>query len=144
MPSAQKEPFTNHLAEIRQSKQLDKKEVSFLLGHKNTTQISQFEQGLRVPDLKTVLKLAQIYNMPIRVMLDEYYSSCRREIEREKLRLDPKPSNGDADGSEASNVDFCTYDRLLASATRNDAELLKVRRHAAYLIRKSAELLGHI
>lgn len=144
MPSVKKESFANHLAEIRKSKRLDKKKVSVLLGHKNTTQISNFEEGLRVPDLKTALKLAQIYDMPIRVMLDEYYLSCRREIEQEKLRLDPHPSVREVDKTERPNVDYCSYDRLLTSESRNEFDLLKVRRHAAYLIRRSAELLGHI
>jgi len=144
MSLTKKKPFSSHLAEIRKSKHISQKQVASLLGHKNTTQISRFEQGFRVPDLKSALKLAQIYNMPIRVMLDEYYSSCRHEIEQEKRSLNPDPNSGEPTGTEPAPSDFCSYDRLLTSATGNEADLLKVRRHAAYLIRKSAELLGHM
>jgi transcriptional regulator with XRE-family HTH domain len=144
MRSTEKKPFKSHLAEIRKSKELAKKHVASLLGHSNTTQISQFEQGMKVPDLKTALKLAQIYNMPIRVLLDEYYLSCRREIEQEKRKLNSEPNNEKAGDTESSDVDFCSYDRLLTSPAANAADLLKVRRHVAYLMRRSAELLGHM
>lgn len=144
MSLTEKKPFSNHLAEIRKSKHISQKQIASLLGHRNIVQISRLEQGFRVPDLRTALKLAQIYNMPIRVMLDEYYSSCRREIEQEKRRLNPNPNSGEPTRTETAPSDFCAYDQLLTSAAGNEADLLKVRRHAAYLIRKSAELLGHM
>jgi transcriptional regulator with XRE-family HTH domain len=144
MPLTKKRLFSSHLAEIRKSKQISLQQIASLLGHSNTSQISRFERGLRVPDLKSALKLAQIYDMPIRVMLDEYYFSCRREIEQEKRKLTSEPNNENAEDTESSNVDFCSYDRLLTSAGGNEADLLKVRRHVAYLMRRSAELLGHI
>jgi len=144
MPLTKKRLFSSHLAEIRKSKQISLEQVASLLGHTNTAQISRFEQGLRVPDLKSALKLAQIYDMPIRVMLDEYYFSCRREIEQEKRRLNSQPNIKKSEDKESPYVDFCSYDSLLTSADRSEADLLKVRRHVAYLMRRSAELLGHI
>lgn len=141
MPLKKKELFANHLAEIRRSKHLDKEDVASLLGHENTTRISRIEQGQKVPDLKTALKLAQIYNMPIRTMLDEYYIACRREMEKEKgrLEIDLKKISMEA----ARVAGFCSYDQLLSSPARSEADVLKVRQHVAYLVRKSAEMLGH-
>lgn len=136
--------FKNRLAQFREMRNLNREQVAKLLGHRNIRRISNYEEGRLVPNLKIALKLAQIYNIPIRVMLDKYYLSCRLEVEQEKRRLKSELNNGGPEEKESSDIDFCSYEQLLTSSTYNEANLLKVRHHASYLVRRTAELLGHM
>src|SRR5690349_18861952 len=78
-----KRQVQNRLALFRRRKLLKPKQVARLLGHKSTEQLSRYENGFKVPNLRTALKLASIYEVPIREMLDEYYAACLEEIRRE-------------------------------------------------------------
>jgi transcriptional regulator with XRE-family HTH domain len=91
MLQIEKKRFKNRLAEIRKQRGLSRKQVAALLGHETVTELARLERGLTVPDLRCALKLAQIYELPVRVMLDEYYGACREEIRRKESQI---TSNG--------------------------------------------------
>lgn len=133
----------NRLAQIRNSNHLEQKQVAALLGHKTAETISRYERGLKVPNLKTALKLARIYGIPIRVMLDEYYEACLQEIRRQEERLSGVKKIGQREYDGLGVTDFCTYEHELSSERPSEGAIAKVRRHSAALVRKTADKLGH-
>ncbi len=139
-----KGPVTNRIADIRRRNRLTTEQVSILLGEKDTERLEQYESGTKTPNLKTALKLAHIFNLPIRIMLDGYYAACRSEIKKEQLPLAATSRAKREVAAGNSAIDFCTFDAGLAAKPTSEREISKARRHAVNLIRTTAEKLGHI
>ncbi len=142
MLQTEKKRFRNRLSQIRKQRGLRRRQVATLLGHENVTELARIERGLSVPDLRCALKLAQIYQLPVRVMLDEYYAACREEIGRQESLITangPKTKH-----KEAADAEYCTYEQRLNSGFLNVERLREVRRHTTQLAHKLAEQLGHM
>ncbi len=137
MKNDEKIIFANQLERIRIRHNLLPEQVATLLGFKTTGPITHIEKGLRTPSLKIALKLAIIYNVPIRVMLDRYYEACRNEVRAKASDIGETSYSSDA-------VDFCSFDQELDLRKISPASLTKIRRHSSDLIRKTAEKLDHI
>ena len=137
MKNAEKTIFGNQLERIRISQNLLPEQVAALLGFKTTGPITHFEKGLRTPSLKTALKLAIIYNVPIRAMLDRYYEACLHEVRTRASEVGEAPYCSYVFG-------FCSFEQELSAKQITRASLAKIRRHSSDLIRKTAEKLGHI
>ncbi len=78
----------NCLRKYRKARGLKQKEVSDILGLKNTSMISRWEQGVCLPNILNVFKLTVLY----RVQVDTIFFDLKMEIEenikkREKLVL---------------------------------------------------------
>jgi transcriptional regulator with XRE-family HTH domain len=144
MKNTTKAPFKNQLATIRESKRMEQKQIAALLGHRGTKQISSYEQGVKNPDLKTALKLAQIYKIPIRIMLDGYFDACREEVRRQEERLSKAEGSRNTATDQFLEFDFCSYEQVLAKERLGEDDIFKVRKHSTYLVRKTGERLGHI
>ncbi len=69
----------NRLWIARKKVGLGQKSVARLLGHKSTSPISEYETGRLLPNLRTALKLAVIYQTP----LPDLYTPLQRQIEEE-------------------------------------------------------------
>lgn len=86
--------ITNCLWIVRKKSGLPQKQVAFLLGHKNTTQLSRYERGARIPSLETALKLESAYNTPVRVLFSGLYDQFHADVQgRQKIlceRLRPE------------------------------------------------------
>lgn len=139
-----KRQFKNRLALARRRKSMEQKQVAILLGHKNTEQISRYENGVKVPNLKAALKLATIYKIPIRWLLDEYYQACLKEIRRQEKAVGT--ANNFLDGgieAKSQDADFCSFETRLRSANVEPIDLDKASRHSTDLIRLRAERLDH-
>jgi len=143
MKNTTKPPFSNQLANIRRSKRIEQEQVAALLGHRGTDQVSRYEEGVQIPNLKTALKLAQIYKIPVRIMLDGYFEACRVEIQRQEALLSVSKRRNDVAAGEFDEFDYCTYEQKLAERSLPEKEITKVRRHSTFLVRKTAERLGH-
>ena len=142
MQAMKKLHVKNRLAEFRKERGLSEEHVASLLGVK-TDMLKCYELGFRIPNLKIALKLAQIYGVPVRVMLDEYYEACRHELRRQAQRFS-KNKLEELAGSEHADVDFCTFERKLSSSTLTNLEIRRIRSHSALLVRRTAEQLGHL
>jgi transcriptional regulator with XRE-family HTH domain len=59
----------NRLWLARKRSGYEHKQVASLLDYKTIQQVSLYETGLRMPSLKTALKFAIIYRLPIRTLL---------------------------------------------------------------------------
>ncbi len=134
--------FKNRLAEIRQETGFNEKRVASLLGVK-TDALASYEVGFRIPRLKVALKLAHIYGLPVRVMLNEYYEACRREVLQQENRLSNSEPNRSI-GIDEPDLDFCTFEVKLSGNNLTTADIFSVRSHSTVLVRKTAEKLGHI
>ena len=69
----------NRLWIARKKLGLGQKSVARLLGHKSTSPISEYESGRLLPNLRTALKLAAIYQ----TALPDLYITLQREIQEE-------------------------------------------------------------
>jgi transcriptional regulator with XRE-family HTH domain len=134
--------YSNRLALYRRRKAIGRKQVARLLGHRTIDQISRFERGVKVPSLKTALKLAIIYDIPIRAMLDGYFDTCREEVRMQELSISKLRKA--TDKSIELKTDVCTISDSLAKEGVTGLELEKARRHSAELIRRRAEKLDHL
>jgi transcriptional regulator with XRE-family HTH domain len=144
MLQIEKKRFKNRLAEIRKQRGLSRKQVAALLGHDTVTELARLERGLTVPDLRCALKLAQIYELPVRVMLDEYYGACREGIRRQGSLITSNGLKTKQKESVDTDTEYCTYEQRLKSGFLNAERLGGVRRHTTQLAHKLAEQLGHM
>jgi transcriptional regulator with XRE-family HTH domain len=136
-----KQRFANQLGVTRRKNLLQQKQVAKLLGHKSIEHISRYERGTKLPSLKTALKLAIIYKIPIRKMLDEYFEWCRKEIANQELllrRVNDSVASGDIEDR------YCWIEENLKSkgVTRRDID--DARNHSIALARLLAEKLDQI
>ncbi|HHT9126723.1 MAG TPA: helix-turn-helix domain-containing protein [Candidatus Brocadiia bacterium] len=66
---------------------LAQKQVAFLLGHKNTTQLSRYEHGTRIPSLKTALKLEIAYAKPLRLLFFGLHDELREDVQKRREKI---------------------------------------------------------
>jgi transcriptional regulator with XRE-family HTH domain len=140
MPKQTKRQVKNRLALFRRRRSLELKQVAGLLGHSSTAQISRYENGLKIPTLKTALKLAAIYDIHIRRMLDGYYEACLEEIKKEDKAHEIRKL---AISAQAYDVEVCSVEEKLAQGPVSPMTLQHARRHSRDLMRLLAEKLGH-
>jgi transcriptional regulator with XRE-family HTH domain len=144
MSTMKKRQVPNRLRLFRRRRLLALKQVAALLGHRSTQQLSRYEKGKLVPNLKTALKLAAIYGIPVRTMLDGYYEACLGEIRREKHSIEISDQLEQyASSKDIALFDNCSYERKLDADVISGETIGQIRRHAMVLVRRSAERLGH-
>lgn len=137
MSQKRKRRFKNRLAIVRRRNLMSQKQVSGLLGNRSNDQISRYERGIQLPSLRNALKLALIYDIPVRVLLDRYFEECRNEVAREQTGpLTELPGKN-------RDPEFCTFERSLRWKKLNQGDHDKIRGHVTTLINKQADILGH-
>lgn len=72
----------NYLWIYRKRMGLAQKQAAFLLGHKNTAQLSRYEKGRRIPSLVTALKLEIIYATPVRALFPKLCNELKEDIQK--------------------------------------------------------------
>lgn len=70
----------NNLWQYRKRWGYSQKQVAFLLGHKSTWPISDYERGKRLPTLTTALKLEIILRVPVAFLYQDLYGNLKRKI----------------------------------------------------------------
>ena len=139
-----KQKHKNHLLLIRKKTGLEQKQVAALLGHKTADQISRFERGAKLPNLKTALKLGIIYQLPIRVLFYEYFEACFDELKNQgKDANTVVNSNNLKEVISSDGVEFCTFAEKLKAVRVPKTDLDEVRSHIAKLVRGRGERSGH-
>lgn len=133
--------FWNQLAVIRRRTLTLQKQVSKLLERRSTEDISRWEGGTKLPSLATALKLAVMYDIPARDILDGYFNMCRTAIKQQESRMGKK-LNGSTEYNSLK-IEFCSYEELMKKGSVTGEDLDSVRRHAVQLINRRAEKLDH-
>lgn len=72
--------FPNDLEIYRKRMHLSQMQVAHFLGHSHTSSLSKLEQGRSLPTLRTALKLAAIYRVPVDFLYSRLYMTERDEI----------------------------------------------------------------
>jgi len=57
--------YKNNLKKLRLERNLTQQDVAQLLWHKYQDRISGWEQGLSVPHIKNLMKLSEVFEVPI-------------------------------------------------------------------------------
>lgn len=70
----------NNLWQYRKRMGFSQKQVAFLLGHKSTWPISDYERGKRLPTLTTALKLGIILRVPPDFLYQDICGNLKRKI----------------------------------------------------------------
>lgn len=128
----------NRLLLIRKRRGFGQKQVAILLGHKTIDQISRYERGARLPNLKTALKLQIIYNLPINILFPGYLTRCLDEI-----RNQAKNSSSSFALDSTTHTEICTYLELLKLTQVSSLGMEKVGKHILALMNARTEKLGH-
>lgn len=63
--------YKNNLKKLRLERNLTQQDVAQLLGHKYQDRISRWEQGQSVPHIKNLMKLSEVFEVP----MDQLYKS---------------------------------------------------------------------
>ena len=134
----------NLLALIRRKKGLEQKQIAALLGHKTTDAVSRFERGVKMPGLKTALKLGIIYGLPVQVIFYGCCELCLSEVEKRRKNVISLETDADSIGRETKNyTEFCTFEELVKSDRVSEPDLNKARHHIAELVRIRSEKMDH-
>ena len=78
----------NNLVLYRERMGFTQQHVAMLLGTGNSSLLSKFEQGHRLPSFITALKLAVIYRVPVDFLYSELYSEIRKTIRSREEKLE--------------------------------------------------------
>lgn len=127
MPNANK----NSLALRRKHFGYEQKQIAELLGNKPIQQISRYETGARVPSIKTAIKFAIIYKLPVRVLFDNYFRECEAEL---KTKLETSGLRNRFDPESLQANEYCSYLELLKKETLRATESDMIRRHIKVLV----------
>ena len=102
------------------------------IGHKTTDQISRYERGVRMPNVKTALKLELIYRTPIGLLFPEHFEQSEEEIAakaaQSQISLSGNNAKLAAGGDDREHS--CTHLDLLAQTNPSEEEIEVVRQHA--------------
>lgn len=132
--------YANRLAFFRKKNSIGQKTVATLLGRRSVAQVSRLELGVKLPSLKTALKLAIIYKIPVHILLNGYLDACREEMTRHEKKVNLSDSNLKAIPGE---IEYCSFDERLGTGSVRRTDLDKARGHAAAVARHCAEAMGH-
>lgn len=140
MKQPSKITYANRLAFFRKKNSIGQKTVATLLGRRSVAQVSRLELGVKLPSLKTALKLAIIYKIPVHILLNGYLEACGDEMKRHQKKVNLSESNLKAIPSE---IEYCSFDERLGTGSVRRSDLDKARGHAAAVARRCAEAMGH-
>ena len=121
---------------------LEQKQVALILGHKTTNQISRYERGTKLPNLKTAFKLGIIYRLPVHVLLYGFYADCLKEIAKQN-KISDESSFKTLESALFGEMEYCAFAEKLKPFHVSKSELDKVGSHIAKLVRERGEKSDH-
>jgi len=86
MKNTKHKRIPNSLRKYRKARGLTQEDVVRILGLKNTSTISRWEVGVRLPKPPNMFKLAVLY----RVMADALFINLRRSLQEEVFKAEQK------------------------------------------------------
>lgn len=79
-PSSSRPRIPNRLWYYRKRLGYSQKRIARLLGHRQTSHVSDYERGKRLPTLDTALKLELILRVPAAFLYEDRYKALKHEI----------------------------------------------------------------
>ena len=92
-PSPTRPPFKNQIWIHRKKMGYSQQDIATLLGHQTAAHVSGYERGVRLPSLKTVLKLELILCVPAAFLYNDLYHELKQKII--ETRSQPKSQNNE-------------------------------------------------
>lgn len=80
MKNTRRGRFANHLWKYRNRMGYSQNDVAGIMGLSNSTQICQWEKGVRLPSLENAVKLAILYRAPILFLFYPWYRAIKKEL----------------------------------------------------------------
>ncbi len=80
----EKNKYQNELVLYRRRLNLSQKQVAALLGHRDTSMLSRYENGRSLPPLLTALRLEIIYRAPVAFLYLQLYTGLREEVRKQE------------------------------------------------------------
>ena len=77
----------NELVLYRRRMNFPQKQVAALLGHRDTSMLSRYENGRSFPPLLTALRLEIVYRVPVAFLYPDLYMAMREEIRNQETRF---------------------------------------------------------
>jgi len=77
-------PIPNQIRRCRRQRHLRLRDVAELLSLRNGAHISSWERGLKVPSLRSALRLSAALYTPVEILFSDYFNEIRREIHKRK------------------------------------------------------------
>ncbi len=77
----------NRLWKYRKERGLTQRDVAYILGTKNSSQISHWERGDKIPGTRNILKLSALYQRLSNDLLWGFYEKLREEVIARKKKL---------------------------------------------------------
>jgi len=78
----------NRIWKYRTVRGLKQSELAFLIGQKNSGQVSRYERGLVIPTLEQLIKICFGLETEIKDLYPDLIAKWRREIEAKKAELE--------------------------------------------------------
>jgi|SRR6476646_4747935 len=94
----------NHLQLYRERLRFSRKHVARLLQHRASSGVSRLELGRRLPPLRTALRLAAIYRVPVEFLYPQMFTEIRDNVRA--MELEDK-SNMHSSQSLTSQTHVC-------------------------------------
>jgi DNA-binding XRE family transcriptional regulator len=66
---------------------MSQRQVAHLIGHYDATMLSKYERGIISPPLRTALKLALLYRLPMQEIFAREFSRAREELAKKANSL---------------------------------------------------------
>lgn len=82
-----KQPNQNSLDHYRRRMGFAPAHVAHLLGHQDTSALSDYERGDRLPSLANAFRLSVILRVPVEFLFPALYDRLKSEIRTEEERL---------------------------------------------------------
>jgi transcriptional regulator with XRE-family HTH domain len=82
-----KNPYPNDLLQVRLRRNLTQRQVGKLMRRANTSVLSRYEQGDRLPSLRAALMLEIIFRIPVAFLFAGIYQDLRNQIRDEETRF---------------------------------------------------------
>lgn len=124
-----KQILQNRLWQARQRVRLRQKQVAALVNQQTANQISQYENGTRVPNLETALRLSIIYRVPVRSLFFGLYKNLQEEL-KDNLSV-----TGDEQTVRDLN-EFCALEEFLEKPDLTKEEFKKAKKHSLAMVNK--------
>ena len=126
----------NRLWSARKRCRLRQKQVARLLG-KTIQEVSRYEHGSRLPELRTLLALEVVYGKPLRALFPEIHKRVLKELGTrltDQKLFQSMYADLIKNISEGGTVDYCSFEESLRAARLSELERMKIRAHATRVV----------
>jgi len=82
-----KRPIKNNIRTFRMRRGLSQKEVARLLGHRNQSLLSHWENGNKLPSLMNLFKLSAALKVPGELLYRNLFQSANYEVHQRKKKF---------------------------------------------------------